>query len=111
MIGAADGFSLRTVGRRLRLPGRSACAALMAAWASRAAFSTSLSMSNWTAMLVEPVWLFEVSSVTPEISPSRRSSGAATVAAMVSGSAPGWLAEMRKVGISTLGRLATGRLK
>jgi hypothetical protein len=49
--------------------------------------------------------------VTPEISPSRRSSGAATVAAMVSGSAPGWLAEMRKVGMSTLGRLATGRLK
>ena len=51
----------------------------------------------------------EVSSVTPEISPSRRSSGAATVAAMVSGSAPGRLAVTRMVGKSTVGRLATGR--
>ena len=51
----------------------------------------------------------EVISVTPAISPSRRSSGAATVAAMVSGSAPGRLAETRMVGKSTVGMLATGR--
>ena len=48
-------------------------------------------------------------SVTPGISPRRRSSGAATVAAMVSGSAPGRLAVTLMVGKSTVGMLATGR--
>ena len=56
-----------------------------------------------------PSEVTEVSSVTPEISPSRRSSGAATVAAMMLGSAPGRLAVTLMVGKSTLGRLATGR--
>ena len=56
-----------------------------------------------------PSELVEVISVTPEISPSRRSSGAATVAAMMFGSAPGRLAVTRMVGKSTVGRLATGR--
>ena len=60
-------------------------------------------------MWVEPSEDTEVSSVTPAISPSRRSSGAATVAAMVLGSAPGRLAFTLMVGRSTLGRLATGR--
>src|SRR5262249_31593094 len=40
---------------------------------------------------------------------SRRSSGAATVAAIVSGSAPGRLAVTLMVGKSTVGMLATGR--
>ena len=53
--------------------------------------------------------LVEVIAVTPAISRSRRSRGAATVAAIVSGSAPGRLAVMRIVGNSTDGRLATGR--
>ncbi len=60
-------------------------------------------------MLVEPSALVEVISVTPAISANRRSSGAATVAAMVAGSAPGRLALTRMVGKSMLGRLATGR--
>ena len=60
-------------------------------------------------MRVVPSELAEVISVTPAISPSRRSSGAATVAAMVSGSAPGRSALTRMVGNSTDGRLATGR--
>jgi hypothetical protein len=47
--------------------------------------------------------------MTPGISPSRRSSGAATVAAMVEGSAPGRLAVTWMVGNSTLGSAATGR--
>ncbi len=51
----------------------------------------------------------DVISVTPGISPSRRSSGAATVCAMVSGSAPGRLALTLMVGKSTDGMLATGR--
>ena len=51
----------------------------------------------------------EVISVTPAIVPSWRSSGAATVAAMIAGSAPGRLAETRMVGSSTFGMLATGR--
>ena len=58
---------------------------------------------------MEPSELTEVISVTPAISPSRRSSGAATVAAMVSGSAPGRLAVTWMVANSTEGRLATGR--
>ena len=66
-------------------------------------------MSNCTTMLVLPSELVEVSSVTPEISPSLRSSGAATVEAMTSGEAPGRLAETMMVGKSMLGRLATGR--
>ena len=65
--------------------------------------------SNCTVMREMPSELTEVSSVTPEISPSRRSSGAATVAAMMLGSAPGRLAVTKMVGKSTLGRLATGR--
>src|SRR5260370_549040 len=45
----------------------------------------------------------------PAVSRSRRSSGAATVAAIVSGSAPGRLAVTLMVGKSTVGMLATGR--
>jgi len=60
-------------------------------------------------MLLEPSEETEVISLTPAISPSRRSSGAATLAAMVAGSAPGRLAFTRTVGSSKLGKLATGR--
>ena len=55
-------------------------------------------------MRVEPSELTDVISVTPAISPRRRSSGAATVAAMVSGSAPGRLALTLMVGNSTDGQ-------
>ena len=50
----------------------------------------------------------EVSSLTPAISPTRRSIGAATVAAMFSGLAPGYWVEMKTAGKSIDGRLATG---
>ena len=60
-------------------------------------------------MLVEPSDDTEVISVTPAIVPSWRSSGAATVAAMMAGSAPGRLAVTRIVGSSTFGMLATGK--
>ena len=105
MIGAADGLTLRMAGSVGRSPGRSVSAALSAACTSRAAPSMLRSRSNWMVMLVEPSELDEVISVTPGISPSRRSSGAATVAAMMVGSAPGRLAETRMVGNSTVGML------
>ena len=60
-------------------------------------------------MEVDPVEEVLVISVTPGISPRRRSSGAATEAAMVSGSAPGRPAKTTTVGMSTLGSGATGR--
>src|SRR3954467_7412760 len=107
--GAAAGLTLRKIGKVGRAPGRAATAALRAAWTSRAALSILRERSNCTAMLVEPRALVEVISVNPAISPMRRSSGAATVAAMVDGSAPGRLAITRMVGDSTGGRLATGR--
>ncbi len=109
MIGAADGLTLRMAGKVGRSPGRSVAAALRAACTSRAAPSMLRSRSNWMVMRVDPSELDEVISVTPGISPSRRSSGAAMVAAITVGSAPGRLAETRMVGYSTDGMLATGR--
>ena len=108
-IGAADGLALRNVGSVGRSPGRSLSAALSAACTSRAAPSMLRLRSNCTVMRDWPSEVTEVSSVTPEISPSLRSSGAATVAAMMLGSAPGRLAVTKMVGNSTFGRLATGR--
>ena len=58
---------------------------------------------------VLPIDEVEVISVTPAISPSRRSSGAATELAIVSGSAPGRPANTTMVGMSTDGSAATGR--
>ena len=52
--------------------------------------------------------LVEVISLSPAICPNRRSSGVATLEAMVAGSAPGRLAETWTTGNSTLGSGATG---
>ena len=92
-IGAADGLDFLNRGSVGRSAGRSVAAALRAACTSRAAPSRLRLRSNWMEMRDEPSELTEVISVTPAISPRRRSSGAATVAAMVSGSAPGRLAD------------------
>ena len=54
-------------------------------------------------MRVEPLPLLEVISLTPAITPSRRSSGVATLVAMVSGLAPGRLALTEIAGKSTCG--------
>ena len=62
-------------------------------------------------MLVEPRELDEVISVMPAIRPKDRSSGVATVAAMVSGLAPGKEAETLMVGLSTCGKGATGNCR
>ena len=69
--------------------GKSARAALIAACTSRAAPSIERERSNCSTMRVEPSDDDDVISVMPAIRPSERSSGVATVAAMVSGLAPG----------------------
>src|SRR5262249_52467978 len=98
MIGVAAGLDLRNDGRDGRSLGRSVSAALMAACTSRAAPSILRLRSNWTEVRGEPSELPGANSVTAGISPSRRSSGAATVDAIVSGSAPGRLAVTLIVG-------------
>src|SRR5215472_2530758 len=64
--------------------------------------------SNCSVMRVEPSALDEVISVTPAMRPKARSSGVATVAAMVSGLAPGSDACTEIVGKSTCGSGETG---
>ena len=73
-------------------------AALMAACTSWAALSTVRVRSNCSVMRVLPMLELEVISLTPAIAPRARSSGVATVAAMVSGAAPGRLAVTEIVG-------------
>src|SRR5580692_3310402 len=108
-IGASAGFTFRYQG----LPGRSAGnwlrAALMAACTSRAAASMLRLRSNCRTIPVEPSWLTEVIWLMPAIRPNWRSSGDATDDAMVSGLAPGRLAETWMTGNSTWGSGATGR--
>src|SRR3972149_5103937 len=101
MIGAAAGFILRKLGGVGRSDGRSLAAALIAACTSRAAPSMLRLRSNWIVIDANPIELTDVISVTPEISPSRRSSGAATVAAIVVGSAPRRAAPPRTGGEGT----------
>ena len=82
--------------------------ALMAACTSRAAASMSRSKSNCSVMLVEPWPLPEEIEVTPAMPPNARSSGVATLVAIVSGLAPGSDADTWMVGKSTCGSGATG---
>src|SRR5438477_11570528 len=81
----------------------------MAACTSRAAASILRLRSNCRVTLVEPRELVEVIWLTPAMRPNCRSSGVATAEAMVSGLAPGRLAETCTTGYSTCGRGATGR--
>ncbi len=66
---------------------------------------------NCMMMRVWPVLLCDVISVTSAIWPRRRSSGVATLVAMICGLAPGSWAETATVGRSTVGRAATGSRK
>src|SRR5438552_2415540 len=92
ITGEADGFALRYVGLLRRLDGRSTRDALIAACTSRAAESIWRLRSNCSEMRVEPLLLLDVISFTPAITASLRSSGVATLVAIVSGDAPGRLA-------------------
>ncbi len=70
---------------------------------SSAAASISRSRSNWILMRVRPVELTELMESMPAIVKNSFSSGVATEAAMVSGSAPGRSASTEMVGKSTFG--------
>jgi hypothetical protein len=66
------------------------------------------SRSNCSVMFVEPLEERDVIWVMPGIVANARSRGAATEDAIVSGLAPGRLADTLIVGKSTRGRAATG---
>ena len=68
-------------------------------------------MANWTTICELPTLLDEVSSLTPAMVASRRSSGSATVDAMISGLAPAMLACTAITGMVTFGSGATGMWK
>ena len=108
MIGASAGFTLRYVGLPGRFAGRYVRAALIAACTSRAAPSMFRLRSNWIVIPVEPSPLDEVISVTPAMCPNCRSSGVATLDAMISALAPGSPAPTLIVGKSTCGSGDTG---
>ena len=84
--------------------------ALIAACTSRAALLMSLPRSNWMLTRVEPCELSERISLTPAIVPSARSSGVATVEAIVSGLAPGSPALTKITGKSICGSGETGSI-
>ena len=80
----------------------------MAACTSRAAASMLRLSSNCSVTRLEPTPLLDVISFTPAMVPRRRSSGVATLVAMVSGLAPGRLALTEMTGKSTCGSGDTG---
>src|SRR4029453_8359865 len=109
MIGACDGLIFRYVGIPGKALGKSDRDALMAACTSRAAALMSLPRSNCTQIRVDPCELFDRISLTPAIVPSARSSGVATLEAIVSGLAPGSDALTEMTGKSTCGSGETAR--
>src|SRR3989344_5999517 len=111
MTGDAAELRLRYVGLLRSVAGRSARAALMAACTSRAAASILRFRSNCRLTRADPLELVEVISLTPAITPSRRSRGVATLVAMVSGLAPARLAETEMAGEPTCGKVDTGSTK
>ncbi len=111
MIGASAGLTRRIVGCAGRLVGNCALAALIAACTCSKSESMLWPSWNCSVMLVVPSELVEVIWLIPGISENCRSSGVATLDAIVSGLAPGRLVLTCSVGKSTLGSGATGRLK
>src|SRR3970282_1229939 len=84
---------------------------VMAACTSWAAASMSRSSVNWSVICVRPRVFDEVIESTPAMVENCRSRGVATDEAMVSGLAPGRLADTWMVGKSTLGRSLTGKAR
>ena len=108
MIGESAGLTLRYIGLLGMPVGNIARAALMAACTSRAAPSMLRFKSNCKVMRELESDELDVICVTPAMDPSARSSGVATVDAIVSGLAPGKVAETEMVGKSTCGSGAIG---
>src|SRR6185312_2916966 len=96
-IGAIDGFDLWYDGGRI-CGGSSGSVFEMAAFTSCAADSMSRSSENCRVMFEPPRLLFDVISSMPATAENAFSSGVATVAAIVSGLAPGRLALTLSVG-------------
>ena len=88
--------------------GRSPLAALIAVCTSVAAPSMARFRSNCRVIEVVPSPLVEFIEARPGIAANCCSSGVATDEAMVSGLAPGRVADTVMVGKSTLGSAATG---
>jgi len=86
-------------------------AAEVAEFTSTAAAAMFRSRENWMLMVVAPWELEELIESMPEIEENYFSSGVATVAAIVSGLAPGRNAVTLIVGKSTSGRLLIDRLR
>src|ERR1035437_10244515 len=107
-IATSAGLVLRKVGGLGKLVGNWPLAAVIADCTSSAAASILRLRSNCSVIWVEPSALLEVICDRPEISENWRSSGCATLDAIVSGLAPGRLAETWMVGKSTCGSGATG---
>ena len=95
MIGQSPGLTLRKEGGVGMPGGSSGMAAAMAVSTSTVAPSISRLRSNCRVMLVLPWPLFEVIESRPAMVVNWRSSGVATADAMVSGFAPGRLADDR----------------
>src|ERR1700744_2435664 len=110
-MGESAGLTFRSVGGLGMFTGSWRDACWMAASTSSDAPSMSRSRSNWMVMAVEPDELCEVMELTPAMDEKALSSGVATAEAMVSGSAPGRLAETWMGGKSTAGNSLTGRLE
>ena len=97
-IGWSAGFCLRNEGGEVSVDGRSGMAAAIAVCTSTTALSMLRSRSNVIVMLLLPDPLDDVISSTPAIVVNCRSSGLATVAAIVAGSPPGRFALTFTVG-------------
>src|SRR3954454_22408271 len=108
MIGASDGLTFQYVGGEGRFLGNCPAAEWFFDCRPPAAPSMLRSSSNWIEIWVDPATLIEVIWAMPGIAANCRSSGCATVLAIVSGLAPGYFTLMLMVGKSTRGSGATG---
>ena len=109
MTGSSAGFAFRKDGGFGMSWGRRRWTAEIEDCTSWAAPSMLRSRLNWRVIWVSPSELVDVIESMPAIVANCCSSGVATEAAMVSGLAPGRLAETVIVGKSMLGRSLTGR--
>src|SRR3954467_1596665 len=109
MMGESAGFTLRNVGGLGRLAGSWPLDALMAACTSSAAASIGRFRANCSVICALPMPLVDVICDKPAMSENWRSSGCATLDAIVSGLAPGRLARTWMGGKSTWGKGRDGQ--
>src|ERR1039458_4355924 len=98
MMGWSPGLTLRKDGGVGMPGGSSVMASAMAVSTSTVAPSISRLRSNWRVILLDPWLLLETMESRPAIEVNWRSRGVATAEAMVSGLAPGRLADTVMVG-------------